>query len=126
MAQCRFDSPSHGFRAAHSPEVHEKQARLLGQHMAVQRCDFYAMFFECGDHRIDFLRRQHEIAGCRNLAGASFLKLIASATPCAAVNVMPWSVIAPERGIPKESTPPPKWPFVPNMFSMVFTNAGGS
>ena len=53
----------------------KKQPRLLGQHVAVQRRDCDVVFFECGDHRIHFLCRQHEIPRCRNFARAGFLKV---------------------------------------------------
>ena len=47
----------------------------------------YVVFFECGDHRIDFLRRQHEIPGCRNFAGAGFLEV-----DCLGYALRAWSV----------------------------------
>jgi tetratricopeptide (TPR) repeat protein len=55
--------------------VHEEKARLLCKHVAVQCRDSNVVFFECGDHRINFLRPQHEIPGCRNFARAGFLEI---------------------------------------------------
>lgn len=73
VTQCRLDSRSNRFRATNGPEVHKEQARPLCKHVAVQRRDCNVVLFESGDHRIDFLCRQHKIPDCRNFARAGFL-----------------------------------------------------
>src|ERR1043165_6817248 len=57
------------------PKMHEDQARLLGQHVAVDRRPLDAVLAQHLDHRIDFLAGQHEVAGDRRLAAAGRLEI---------------------------------------------------
>ena len=106
--------------------MHEKQTRLLGQHVAVQRGDRDVVLFQCGDHRIHFFRRQHEVSRCGNFADAGFLEVdrFGDALGCGQRH----SVIGDRRGTrnPEGEHASGKAALVPKVSSMVFTNAGGS
>jgi hypothetical protein len=70
-----LDALSDRFRATNRPEVHEQQAWLLGEDMAVECRDFDVMIFQCGDDRIYFVRCHHEVSGGGYLAGTGLLKV---------------------------------------------------
>jgi hypothetical protein len=56
-----------------APEVHEDQARLLGEHVAVDRRYLDAARPQSLDHRVHLVCGQHEIAGDGGLAAAGRL-----------------------------------------------------
>jgi len=75
LVQTCLDALGDGRRAADAPKVHEEEARLLGEHMAVQGGDLNAVIGKRGDDRIDFVGGENEIAGGGDLAGAGFLEI---------------------------------------------------
>ena len=70
------------------------------EHVAVQRRHLDAVLAQRLDHRVDLIRRQHEVAGDRRLAAAGRLEVDAVATPIgpAGVSCMPLSLIGSRRG----------------------------
>src|ERR1700694_2032078 len=73
--QGRSDSTAHRFRAAHTPEVHEKQARLFGKHVAMERRNQDMVCLEFGYDRVYLVRGEHEVAGGSDIAGVGGLKI---------------------------------------------------
>src|SRR5260221_14338332 len=70
LAQRRLQPAGELLRIVVRPEVHEEEARLLFQHVAVQCGDFDAVFAQGFEDRVHFLGDQDEITGNRRLAAA--------------------------------------------------------
>src|SRR5665811_2315523 len=73
--QCRGNSCSNRLGAAYAPEMHEEQARLLCEHVAVQASDRNMIRLEFRDDGIELFRGQHEVARCRHVARVRGLKI---------------------------------------------------
>ncbi len=58
-----------------SPEVHEKQVRLLSEHMAVERRHFDTVLTQSADHWIRFAGNQNKVAGNRRAFFAGGLEI---------------------------------------------------
>src|SRR3990172_7973728 len=71
----RFDSLSHRLGVSYGPEMHEEQARLLGKHVAMQRCHLDVVFLKRGDDRVDLFGPQGKIPCRRDSARTSLLKI---------------------------------------------------
>src|SRR5258708_3518804 len=63
------------YRVVIGPEMHEEQARLFFQHVAVNGRNLNALLTQRLDHRIDFAAQQNEISGDGGLAPAGRLKV---------------------------------------------------
>ena len=58
-----------------SPEMHEEDVRLVVQHVVVHRRHFDPVFAQSPQHRIDFSRQEHEIAGNGGLSAPQGLEV---------------------------------------------------
>lgn len=84
-------------RVAIRPEMHEEKARLLVEHVAVQRCDFDAVFTKRTNHGIDLGATKHKITGDRCLTavglgfvGSSFVMVLALSAAYVRFGGLPW------------------------------------
>ena len=55
--------------------MHEKQPRFFFEHVTVKGCHVNVVFLQSRDHRVHFVRGEHEIAGRSDLSRSGFLKI---------------------------------------------------
>src|SRR6185369_9558224 len=67
LGQRRLEPGADLLRAADGPEVHEEEARRLGEHVGVERGDRDAVRAELAEDRIDLGGQEDEVAGRRHL-----------------------------------------------------------
>jgi len=75
FAESRLDTLADRFRTADRPEVHKKQARLLGEHVAMERRHQDIAPLQLGQDRVYLVRNEHEVAGRGDVAGIRSLKI---------------------------------------------------
>ncbi len=88
------------------PEVDEEHARLLVEHVAVDRRDFDVAAAQGSDEGIDLVAGDQESPVIAALPPPVGWKLIAFALPSAGLTAMPPSVAGSRRGMPTWYTPP--------------------
>jgi hypothetical protein len=126
FGESRLDTLANRFRTADRPEVHKKQARLLGEHVAMERRHQDIAPLQLGQDRVYLVRNEHEVASCGDVAGIRCLKIDGLPDACGGGMVIPAIVMVSLRGTPYDSSPPLNVPLRPTASSTVFTQAGGA
>src|ERR1700738_535493 len=75
MFQGSGNSGAYGFWAANGPNMHEEQARLLCEHVTVQRGHRDVVRTQFGYHWIHFFSDKHEVARGGNVSVVCCLKI---------------------------------------------------